>query len=316
MEKTIKQQISEFLKPDDLWNIFGIKSQEDFIEKLVCKGKFHANVPKEIKDDYIIVERLLFFSYFKYPLIDEAFGKSTRIFEASIDLKIKNLNIEKKGFESLNSKINRLEKYSSIELHKQWLDSKALRNLFAHHEAGRLMGITLMNAFKHNINMINTVFLTKKEISEKEDSLLSIVNKSNHLKEGLFILEYKNKSFLICSMIPYTSIVKNNVEMSFWVLHPVYGKKNIVEISNFPDPFMLNLKNLNINENGLSAEVIETNEIIKVTSTDKFENKEIQDYHFKQMVEIDLKLKRVYSTLLQNNLNKKVTEFIYNYTWK
>lgn len=313
---TSEERISEYLKPEEFWDIYGITSQKGFIEKIVTKGKFHKNVPKEIQSDYEIVERLLFYSYYKYSLIDEAFGKSTRIFEASIDLKIRMLDIEKKEFESLASKIKRLEKHSSGELFKQWMHSKNLRNTFAHHKAGRLMGITLINAFHYNINMINSVFLSKKEIFEKENSLKKIKERSNHLNKGLFIMKYKDKSFLIWSMIPYTSTIKNKIEKSFWVFHPVYNKKQIREISDFPDPFMLNLKNLRINEKGLEASIIDTNEEIEIISTNKTENLEKYNYHLKQMLEVELSLKEAYWIYLENRLNTGVSNFIYNFNWE
>jgi hypothetical protein len=37
---TVKEQISEFLKPEYFWDIFGIESQEDFINKFISKGNF------------------------------------------------------------------------------------------------------------------------------------------------------------------------------------------------------------------------------------------------------------------------------------
>jgi hypothetical protein len=310
-----KEQISEFLKPDTIWEVFGIKSQEDFINKFVTKGKFHKNVPEIIRKDYKIVEHLQFCSYYNYPLIDEAFGKSTRIFEASIDLKIADLGIEKKGFESLNSKIKRLEKYSSNELHKEWLHSKELRNIFAHHKAGRLMGITLFNAFKHINNMINSVFLKQQEIIQKENSLKKIITKSEHLKKGLFIMEYNGHRYLIWSMIPYTASDINGIEKSFWVFHPVYGEMQIKAISDFPNPFKLNLKNLKINKNGLSASVIETNETISIIATNTKENIDKYKLHNEQMLNLNSDLKEKYWIVLESDLNKGVTEFIYNHSW-
>lgn len=313
---TSKEQFSEFLQPDTIWEIFGINSQEDFIDKIITIDKFHENVPDSIKKDYKLVVRLQFYSYYAYPLIDEAFGKLTRIFEASIDLKIEELKIEKKGFETLDSKIKRLEKYSSNELHKQWLNSKEMRNLFAHHKAGRLMGFTLFKAFQHNVNMINSIFLKQEEILEKENYLKKIVANSKHLKKGLFIMEYNGNRYLIWSMIPYTSSINNGIEKSFWVFHPVYGDKHIKQISDFPEPFKLNLENLKINKKGLSALVIETNESITVTSTNINENIDKFNLHNKQMIEIDLSLKQKYWSILENDINKGVTEFIYNHTWE
>ena len=46
---TSKEQFSEFLQPDTIWEIFGINSQEDFIDKIITIDKFHENVPDSIK---------------------------------------------------------------------------------------------------------------------------------------------------------------------------------------------------------------------------------------------------------------------------
>ena len=101
--------MKNFLEPDKTWESFGITSQEDFLKKFVTIGKFHKNVPKDIVSDYEIVERLQFYSYYKYAFVDEAFARATKIFEASVTLKIRNLKLEKeKGFESLNEKIQKL----------------------------------------------------------------------------------------------------------------------------------------------------------------------------------------------------------------
>lgn len=311
-----KEQISEFLKPDDIWEIFGVKSQEDFVNRIITQGIFHNNVPNEIQRDYKIVERLQFYSYYNYPLVDEAFGKATRIFEASIDIKISNLGLQKQGFESLNSKIKKLEEFSSNELNNQWIQAKKLRNIFAHHKAGRLMGATLLKAFKHNINMINSVFLEKTEILAKEQSLNVIMEDSKHLKKGLFIMEFKGKPFLISSIVPYTSIKMSKLEKSFWVFHPVYGEKIIKEVSDFPDPFMLSLKNVVITKDGLSATIIDTDEDLNIIRTDNVDNLNMHDRHLTQMMKIDLGLKQTYWTVLGNEINKGITDFIYEHSWK
>lgn len=308
--------ISKYLQADAIWQNFGIKSQADYIQNYITKGKFHVNVPEVIQNDYKIVERLQFFSYYGYPLIDEAFGKATRIFEASIDFKINALGIEKKGFEPLSSKIRRLETYSSNELHKQWVNSKELRNLFAHHKAGRLMGITLIKAFKHIVNMINSVFLEKNEITEKENVLKKIAKESAHLKKGLFIMEYSGNKYLVWSMQPYTASLKDGLEQSFWVFHPVYGVNKIERVSDFPEPFKLNLKNLKITNDGLSATVIETEETVKITKTYNIDNIAKYEFHLKQMLDLNLDLKDNYMLFLHRDINKAITDFIYLYAWQ
>lgn len=308
-----KELITGFLKPDETWEVFGIKDQEDFVEKIVTRGKFHNKVPEKIKKDYLIVERLQFYSYYNYPLIDQAFGKSTRIFEASVDLKIIELGLGKEGFEPLWSKIKKLEQYSSNELHKQWTHAKEIRNLFAHHQAGRILGITLIKAFKHFINMINSVFLEKEDILERENQIKEIKSKSKHLEKGLFILDYQDQSYLVWSSIPYGSIEK--MQKSFWVFHPVYAKGSIKELSDFPLPFMFDLEDLEINENGLKARIINSSEKINLSSSDNKTFESMYEDHLQQMIEIDLDLKKMHWMVLENEISKRVTKFLYHYSW-
>lgn len=307
---------SEFSQPDLRWENFGIKTQQDFINRFVTIGKFHKNVPESIMNDYKVVERLQFYSYYSYSLIDEAFGKSTRIFEASVDLRISELDMKKKGFESLASKINKLEKHTSVELHKRWIEVKEIRNLFAHHEAGRQFGITLINVFKHNINMINSVFLRKEEIEEIEESLENLKRRSHHLKKGLFVMKYKGQRILIWSIVPYSCSINSNNEKSFWVFHPVYKIKMIDDVIDFPDPLMLSLKNVKIMKNGMNAMIIESNEIITINETVNEVDKKSYKNHLIQMIEIQLNLKQIYWGFLERKIKEAIADFLYNHSWQ
>lgn len=262
-----------YLQPDNIWENFGIKSDTDFIKKFVLKGKFHSLVPEKIVEEYKLVERLLFYSYFHYPLIDEAFAKSTRIFEAGVTLKLEIVGLKKKeGFESLHSKLNRLEKYCSKDLHQQWLDAKEWRNIFAHSEAGVIMGITLINALKHNLNMINSLFLELSIIQEKENQHKALLQQSEHLANGLFILNDGNKKILIFSVRPYTTGIMKNSGKSLWVFAPITGNKDINEISDLPKVLILTLEDLHINKDTLSAVDSNTKQSISLIVTNKFEN--------------------------------------------
>lgn len=67
-----KEHIAEYLKSDPIWEIFGVKSQEDFIGNYVTRGKFHKNVPQVIQKDYQLVEPPL------PPVCDWWHGKLSR----------------------------------------------------------------------------------------------------------------------------------------------------------------------------------------------------------------------------------------------
>jgi len=303
-----------YLEPDKTWTVFGIKSENDFLNRYMVKGKFHSNVPKEVIKDYEIVERLMFYSYFHYPLIDEAFSKSTRIFESSITIKLENAGLKKDKYESLHSKLTRLKKYCSNDLFEQWKRAKELRNQFAHPKAGVFMGITLMNGFKHNLNMINSIFLESSMITKKESDLSEILKKSSHLLNGKFILEYNNKKFLISNTRVFTTGIIKNSNQSLWVFIPITGNKEILKSSDFPKSFILKLENVKINENGLVATEFNSKDIITLIETDKAENIQKFTDHNQRISTLENvcpEISKEYMILLQHNITKEITNFIY-----
>jgi hypothetical protein len=304
-----------YLESDIIWKSFGVTSDTDFIDKFVLKGKFHSLVPVIIVEDYKLVERLLFYSYFHYPLLDEAFSKSTRIFEASVTLKLEIVGLKKKeGFESLHSKLNRLEKYCSKDLHQQWLAAKEWRNSFAHREAGVLMGITLINALKHNLNMINSLFLDVTAIHEKEKEHGKLLKKCEHLLYGQFILDDGIKKILICAARPYTTGITKNVGKSLWVFIPISSNKEIIASSDFPKAIILTLEDLYISANGLSAIESSTEKSITINATDKFENIEKFNGHNARLNALEVGFPGIsleYMANLKHSITKEIASFLY-----
>lgn len=304
--------MKNFLEPDKTWESFGITSQEDFQKKFVTIGKFHKNVPKEIVSDYEIVERLQFYSYYKYALVDEAFARATKIFEAGVNIKIRSLKLEKeKGFESLNAKIKKLEKFTSSELNKQWNHSREIRNIFAHHEANRLFGSTLLNSFMYIINMINTLFLEKDEILNHEKALLELQNKAIKYEKGLFIMNFKGKPLLIWSCIPYTISTNIKENISLWCFHPVYKTKELKKLNDFPPPIIIGLEKINIDNDIFKAKCIDNNHDIQIQGTNKTENIIQYEIYNQTMLNADTQLKQLYWNVLEKKIGNEVSKFLY-----
>lgn len=303
-----------YLEPDDTWKIFGIKSESDFKEKYLLQGKFHSLVPKKIVEDYKLVERLLYYSYFHYPLIDEAFSKSTRIFEASVTLKIEIEGIKKEGFETLHSKLNRLKKYCSNDLFEQWKIAKELRNDFAHREAGIFMGITLMNAFKHNLNLINSIFLESATIIEKENHHKMLLEESEYLIKGHFVLEYNDERILICAARPFTTGIIKNKGQSLWVFIPISGDRIIEKTSDLPNALILKLENIKITAIGISAVDSTTKKSVNIIKTDKFENVAKFILHETRLKTLEVKAPDIsteYMAMLKHKTSKEIANFLY-----
>lgn len=300
-----------YFEPDKIWNNLGINSQEDYIDKYMVKGRFHSLVPEKIVYEYKIVERLLFYSYFCYPLIDEAFSKSTRIFEASVTLRLQKEGLIKKGFESLSSKLKRLKEHCSIDLFEQWEKARLLRNEFAHMEAGRTKGFFLLGSFIHNLNMINTIFLEEKAILERESLISDLKHKSKHLRKGLFILDYQDKRILIFSAHPYSIGTMNCTGQSLWVFRPVSGEKNINKANDLPNSFILRLEKVEITNDGLSAIESVSKNAISLISTDKPENvNKLIDHNNRILLSPSISEK--YIANLKNLLFKEIGNLLYD----
>ncbi len=304
--------MKNFLEPDKTWESFGINSQEDFLKRFVTLGKFHKNVPEEIVLDYEIVERLQFYSYYKYALVDEAFARATKIFEAGVNLKIRSLKLEKeKGFESLNAKIKKLENFTSSELNKQWNHCREIRNIFAHHDANRLFGSTLLNSFTYFINMINTLFLEKSEILNHEKALLELQTETIKFEKGLFIMKYKGKQLLIWSCIPYT--ISTNIEknISLWCFHPVYKNKELKNLNDFPPPIIIALENINIDNDIFKAKCVENNDEVQILRTNKTNNIIQYEIYKQTMLNAEIELKQLYWNVLEKKIGNEVSKFLY-----
>jgi len=313
----MKDLNKRFLEPDSTWKELGIKNQEEYLEKIYVEGRFHKNVPEVISKDFKIVESLIYYSYFNYRLIDEAFGKATRNFESSVDIRMEELELEKrKGFENLKSKLDRLQIYYSSELTNQYKVLKELRNTFAHHKAGRLMGITVVNGFIHVINMINSLFLSKTQIENKERLLKELTVESNHLRKGTFVLENEKNRYLVWSAVPQTCWKNDDEKLkSFWVFHPIINASEITDINHFPEPFYYNLKDIEINDSGIKGINLENGEVIKMSATDHKDNINFYKNHFQLMKKTELDLKQTYAHLLQYNIGKRVSKFLFNEAW-
>lgn len=309
-----RNEMSNYLEPDKIWARFRIKSESDFIDKVVLPGIFHANVPEVIGNEYKIVERLLFYSYFHYPLIDEALSKSTRIFESAVTLRLEQLCMQREGFESLNSKIKRLQNYCSKDLFDQWQAARELRNSFAHRAAGSFGGILFLNTFKHNLNLINTLFLETSILKNKENHLKQLLTQTEQFALGKFTLTINGQKILIQGARPYCSGILKKSGQSLWVFIPISGTKTITTVNDFPQSFILRLKEVQINLDRMEGLDVDKGYKLILQKTDHESDSAQFDHHFEVMQRLEKQpenLAMIYMALLMHTVNKEVANFVY-----
>jgi hypothetical protein len=176
------------------------------------------------------------------------------------------------------------------------------------------MGIFLMNGFKHNLNLINSIFLESTAILDKEKKLKDLLQQSEHLVKGLFILEYKTQKILIYGAKPFTTGIINNLGKSLWVFIPITGDKIIQHVNDFPASLILKLENVQINEKGLNAIDAVTKEVIQLTVTENAENVEKFNLHNKRIAEIEKispNISLEYMSMLKHETAKEISDFLY-----
>ena len=310
--------IKEFHEQDERWAIWGINSHEEFIKQFMVIGKFHKSVPFEIIDEFKAVERLLCYSYYYFPLLDEAFSKITRIFESAVKIRMEELGIpSKKGFESLNEKIRKIEPFISPTLLAEWIAAKEKRNSFAHPTAGSLKGIIYYRGLFQMVNIINTVFLDKDKIDQSEQALANLKFESQHLKDGLFKFEAGDKNYLVWSLVPYSCFETSKISKSFWVIHPVltyFPQK--VEKLNFSLPIPLRLTNIKITNDSFEALNIASGQIVRVTRTINPINLELLNKHKELVASSELIVRKHYWQLMESEMGFELAKFLYEECWE
>ena len=309
--------IQQYHIPDRIWKIWKADSYEDFIKNFMVTGKFHGKVPEKIINDYKIVERLLCYSYYHYPLLDEAFSKATRIFESAIKLRLKELDIpEPPKFESLEKKIKKIEPFTSPVVLAEWNKARDIRNAFAHPEAGSLMGIIVLRGFYQMVNIINTIFLDKTIIEENEQLLNNLKAEASHLKEGLFKLQYNGKNYLVWSIIPYSFYRVGHLDKSFWVFHPVFTDfPQTTDKLDFSLPICLRLSNLEISVTGIKGTILDSGQKIEVTLTDNPINLNLLKKHKDIIASSEITVKDIYLHHLESEVTFEVVKFLYYECW-
>ncbi|KAB2872050.1 MAG: hypothetical protein F9K37_01510 [Bacteroidales bacterium] len=310
--------IINYLEPDSRWSLWHCKTNEEFIEKFLVKGKFHKDVPEDVIKEYTTVEHLVAHSFYYYPMFDEAFSKTTRIFEMAVKLRCDQLGVKPsgKGFIPLNNYISALKEYYG-DISEDWENEKKLRNLFAHPEKHFFMGpINRFYAFQHFVNIINKLFSSREKLDEVKNNTIELANKFKNFKKGIFILDSEDKLFVIERVVPHICIYKNEKSYSFWEFRPILTKfpQTMDEYSTI-NPLYRIIENLEFKDNTISGLDAKSNNHIKIyKSNSPIDNKVALNYK-SMYTSSDERVKHVYEGHINNFIAQQLSLFEYEFCW-
>jgi|GEM_PF-3040923 hypothetical protein len=130
---------------------------------------FKKNVPKDVVQNFEVIEQLLAHSYHEYRFIDEAYTKALQTFEMAMDIRYKELTNTGKDleFSSLIERLTKLNQFDTdvtILRHLKWM-----RNHYSHPKRHSFAGIMLWGRISFVILLINEMYEdTKLRIERKK----------------------------------------------------------------------------------------------------------------------------------------------------
>ncbi|MDQ8051916.1 MAG: hypothetical protein REI78_02770 [Pedobacter sp.] len=163
--------MEEWLRADPTWRALGFASRKAFLGRFLVRARFCPGVPKDVRDAYHTVERMMAYSYYHYPLYDEACRRVLGIFEMAVTIRAVQL-LESKGHEvppnrkfTLNAKIELISAepiyaYFRSQLHL----IRDFRNSLSHPTDHSFMGGMNLRPIIAIVNVINFIFLDMAQV--------------------------------------------------------------------------------------------------------------------------------------------------------
>lgn len=316
----------DYYQPDIRWEmLYQINSRQAFEERFVVKGKFHNLVPDDIRNDFEIAERLMAYSYYCYPMYDEALKKLLGMTEMAVKLRCIQFDISLE-FQDRSGKVKQrilselmgllLKREKNKPLNAEFTKARRVRNIFAHPDRHSFFGGMVYNSITQVINTINYIFLEDQDCKESKayfdelyQSCLSFVN-------GDFIFEYNDNRYLAFGGKCLEAHQISGEWIGLWVFYPVITNiREQVEEHKYKMPFYLALKNVEILDNCLVGIDVDSNKPIKFLPTTEPKNLEkIVDFR-EQLKECEQLNIKIYLNWLNEEMGKKLVHHRYKYYW-
>lgn len=312
--------------PDERWNIlYQISSREAFEMRFVVKGKFHKLVPDDIIKDFEIAERLMAYSYYCYPMYDEALKKLLGMTEMAVKLRCKQLEIGLE-YKDRNGKVKQrilsqlidllLTKDKNKPLKEELTKARRVRNIFAHPDRHSFFGGMIYHSITQVINTINFIFLEDKLCKETRSYFEELRKSSLSFEHGNFIFENNENRYLAYGGKCLEAHRIDNQWIGLWVIYPVITNiRAQVEEHKYAPLFYLALKNVEITDNNIVGIDLDSNSTIKLYSTEESTNLETLSTFRRQLKECKRENINLYLHWINEEMGKKLVLHRYNYYW-
>jgi hypothetical protein len=318
----------KWFEPDTRWELFSMKSLEDFIDNYVVTDKFHNQVPDDIVTAFKTVSYLMAHSYYHWPMMDEAMTKALLVMEMAVKLKAKQDNIALEIPPNKNGKpfqkklvnlINEVCEVSSLDFLKPDFDRvRSIRNSRMHPDKHSYMGAI----GKPNgnvmlfINIINFLFMEKVAIEQLTSKREKLNKELEIFKNGNFVLEHNNTKILM-DIVHYHKYVKfGDRELLMLLVNPILiDVYETLTNHRFGKPLIVILKDFTINGLTLVGKDL-NNGIVSIETTYKEENMMKFEAYYEELDRVSDSNKHLYFSSASQDALWEMEKVIYENCWR
>jgi hypothetical protein len=303
--------------PDGRWVILGFQDFTTYCKATLVEGLFNPIVPKDVNEAFLMAEYMMAHSYYHYPLYHEAFSKVLRIFEMAIKLRCRQLNIDlehtKKGGPAKIKKTLKMLMDDLIkaepakELNKQFEVARSLRNSTMHPDRHLYSGVMTKNYIKQAVILLNSIFVPESQFKLISGQLRIIKAALNRFQDGLFVLMYNGKKYLIEKADVEAGICVNEEWEYLLVGYPV-----MLNIK----PLTFAVSNLNVSNQDIKAIEVCSGETILIEIATELANLNLYAEYKKELNRVNERERAMYKHNTSNEVEQSETDFLYKRFWK
>lgn len=303
--------------PDERWAIFaGADTHEAYIEKMVIPGRFHAGVPKAVRESYLTAEHLMAHAYYHWPLYDEALHKLLGIFEMAVKLRCGQFSI--KLNQPLFKLIEQLCEKEPLKDLKPRLDYiRSLRNHFAHPDRNSFAGGTFRTKIFLLISTLNLLFMEEADVVAAQEKKTFYKQVFSEMEKGRFILEHGGLRYLCQGAKVWAAFEVRGEWVSLWHFQMVLPAihESLSKHSYMP-AFWLALKDVQSVDGGLAAVDFKASGAVRFYPNADERNTATFEAFERELWRVSEDDKSMFELFQNGELNRDVGEFEVRERWR
>lgn len=306
--------------PDPRWAIFNAPDFESYAKAFVVEGRFHKDVPEEVRNSYAVAEHIMSQAYYQYTIYDEALVKLLRTLEMAVKIRCNQLTInttfldkktgkvKDKSLSTLIDQVISKENKKAFSKTLHWL--RDVRNLMMHPKENMLLGSMALNAIRNTLAQLNALFLPEQFFTDAQKRLYLVQKHWQPFEHGLFILDQNGSQIGIYE----SKVVEAYHDGSEWVcLCAFYAifkdAKESLEEMKIPKPVTLVLRQIEIGLGIMQGKNVADDASVVLFQTDHLEPQGVYEQFQAELASVEEMAFWAYQASLAREVEKEKVRY-------